>query len=108
MAPQKLCRLKRRKKLKFLRVAIATVIHKAMKFGRGIDLDQFYILCHYTIALSLIALVPGTKMSFFVDFGPKIGHFRPVTIATSWQINFLLVIYLCGDAGYMISAFNEP
>ena len=107
-APQKLCRSKRRKKQKFLRVAIATVTHKAMKFGTWIALDQLYILCRNTIALSLIALVLGPKMSFFVHFGPKIGHFRPVTIATSRPISFSLVIYLCGDGGYMISAFNEP
>ena len=108
VAPQESCRSKRLKNQKFLRVAIATVIHRAMKFGMWIALDQIYILCHYTTALSLIASVLGTKMSFFVDFGPKIGRFRPVTIATSWQISFSLVIYLCGDAGYTISAFNEP
>ena len=80
----------------------------ALKFGTWIALHQLYILCRYTIALSLIALVLELKMSIFVDFGPKIGHFHPVTIATSWQIRFSLVIYLCGHVGYTISAFNEP
>ena len=69
-APAEIVSLKKAKKQKFLRVAIATVIHKAMKFGTWIALNELYILCHYTIALSLIALTLGPKMSFFVDFGP--------------------------------------
>ena len=100
--------LRKSKKQKFLRVAIATVIHKAVKFGTWIALDELYILCRYTITLSLIAFVLGPKMSIFVDFRPKIGHFHPVTIATSRPSSFSLVIYLCGGVGYMISAFNEP
>ena len=81
--PAEIVYLKKAKKQKFLRVAIATVIHMDLKFGTWIALKQLYILRRYTIALSLIALALGPKMSFFVEFGPKIGHFHPVTIATS-------------------------
>ena len=73
-----------------------------------IALDQMYIYCHYTIALSLIALELWPKMSFSLDFRQKIRHFDLVTIATSLPISVLLLIYTHSHSGYMISAFCEP
>ena len=67
-----------------------------------------YIYCHYTIALSLIALELWPKMSFSLDFRQKIRHFDLVTIATSLPISVLLLIYTHSHSGYMISAFCEP
>ena len=65
---------------------------------------HFIIVNHCPISDSLGAM---TENVIFPDFGPKIGHFDMVTIATGTPISFWLLIYLHSHAGYMIRAFNE-
>ena len=59
------------------------------------------------MALSPIALELWPKMSFFVDFGQKIGHFDLVTIATRGPISVLLLICSHSHTGDLMSAFKE-